>query len=51
MEFKLTIKDPESNKTESHFVICMNLIQGIEDFCSDFGINTFDIVAIVVIEQ
>lgn len=51
MEFKLTIKDPETNKNESHYVICLDLIQGIEDFCADFGINTFDIVAIVVIEQ
>lgn len=51
MEFKITIKDPETNKTESHYVICMHLIQGIEDFCLDFGININDIVAIVVIEQ
>lgn len=51
MEFKLTIKDPATNKSESHYVICVNFIQGIEDFCTDFGINMNDIVSIVVIEQ
>lgn len=51
MEFKITINDPQTNKNENHYVICMELIQGIEDFCTDFGINTNDIVAIVVIEQ
>jgi len=51
MEFKLTIKDSATNKSESHYVICMDLIQGIEDFCIDFGININNIVAIVVIEQ
>lgn len=51
MEFKLTIKDPATNKSESHYVICVNFIQGIEDFCTDFGINMNNIVAIVVIEQ
>lgn len=51
MEFKITIKDPETNKTQSHYVICFALIQGIEDFCEDFGINIYDVVAIVVIEQ
>jgi hypothetical protein len=51
MEIKLTTKDLETNKSESHYVICWDLIQGIEDFCNDFGININDIVAIVVIEQ
>lgn len=49
MEFIVTIKDQD--KTSKHNVICFELLQGIEDFCHDFGIQTKQIVAIVIIDE
>jgi len=49
MEICISVK--QSNKTEKHYVICHTFIQGIEDFCHDFGINIKDIVAVVVIDE
>ena len=49
MEFIVTIK--QENKTSKHNVICFELLQGIEDFCHDYGIQTKEIVAIIVIDE
>jgi hypothetical protein len=50
MEFIATVKEQDGSKTK-HPVICFNLIQGLEDFCTDYGYKLTDIVAVVVIDQ
>lgn len=49
MELIVTIK--QENKTSKHNVICLDFIQGIEDFCYDFGIKFENIVSVVVIDE
>jgi hypothetical protein len=50
MEFIITVKEPDG-KNSKHPVIAFDFIQGIEDFCTDYGYKLTDIVAVVVIDQ
>jgi len=50
MEFIITVKEND-RMTSKHAVICMTLIQGIEDFLHDFGYNENDIRAVVIIDE
>ena len=50
MEFIITVKETDG-RTTKHPVISFNLIQGIEDFCQDYGYQLTDIKTIVVIDQ
>jgi len=49
MEILITVR--ENGQSQKHNVICHNFIQGVEDFCADFGIKWEDIVAVVVIDE
>jgi hypothetical protein len=50
MEFIITVKENDRMNSK-HNVICMNLIQGIEDFLHDFNYSEKDIRAIVIIDE
>jgi hypothetical protein len=50
MEFIITVKEPDG-KTTKHPVIAFNFINGVEEFCEDYGYQLTDIVAVVVIDQ
>jgi len=49
MEISIVVKT--EGKSERHNVICHNFIQGIEDFCHDFGVNINHIVAVTVVDN
>jgi len=50
MEFIITLKENDGSNSK-HNVICMNLIQGIEDFIHDFDYSINDIRAVVIIDE
>jgi hypothetical protein len=50
MEFIITVKEQNGTRSK-HPVICFDLLQGIEDFCTDYGYKLTDIAAVVVIDQ
>jgi len=50
MEFIITVRENDRMNSK-HNVICMNLIQGIEDFLHDFDYSMNDIRAIVIIDE
>jgi hypothetical protein len=49
MEICIAVK--QDNGIDKHYVICHDFVQGVEDFCADFGINIKDIVAVHVIDE
>jgi hypothetical protein len=50
MEFIISVKETDGSNTK-HNVICLHLIQGIEDFLHDFGYSEKDIRAVVIIDE
>ena len=50
MEFIITVKESNGSNTK-HNVICINLMQGIEDFIHDFDYSINDIRAVVIIDE
>jgi hypothetical protein len=50
MEFIITVKETDTMNSK-HNVICLNLIQGIQDFLLDFDYKETDIRAVVIIDE
>jgi hypothetical protein len=50
MEFSIKFTN-ELGKIETANVICFNLIDGIQDFCEDHGVQQSCIKAIIVIDE
>jgi len=49
MDLKITKRD-NNGSLQSDFVICLNLIQGIEDYLEENGVKQDQIVSIIVID-